>query len=116
MKPARLPLRGSLLIAAILVLTPLAAQTGFSGIATSGGSPLLNDPRAGEPGTIPAAPAAAVTEVFESASQATAGFVGRSAAPQPDLNADPNAYRGLWEIRPGNVVTPPQAARQAEMP
>lgn len=116
MNPARLPLHSTLLIAALAVIGPLAAQTGFSSIATSGGSPLLNDPNAGEAGTIPAAPPAAVTEVFESASQAPAGFVGRSDAPQPDLNADPKAYRGLWEIQPNNAVTPPEVRGHGAAP
>ncbi len=118
MKPTALPSRTLLFFAAMLVLAPLAAQTGGpSAGATTGGSPLLNDDRAGEPGTIPAAPAAPVA-IEEPSRHMPQGFVGPAssrASDLPDYNANAAAYRGLWEIHPNNGVTIPEAAATAPM-
>lgn len=109
-------LRSLLFVAGLLLLAPLAAQTGSPGVgATTGSSPLLNDDRAGEPGTIPAAPPAPAA-VEEPSRHVPLGFVGPSGGSNlPDYNANPSAYRGLWEIQPNNSVTIPKAAATVPM-
>lgn len=116
MNATAIPLRTLALVAGLLVLAPLAAQTGNrSAGPTTGGSPLLNDERAGEPGTIPAAPPAPAA-VEEPSSHMPLGFVGPSRGSDlPDYNANPNAYRGLWEIHPSNGVSIPEAGATAPM-
>lgn len=114
MSPTNLQLHPALLLIALLALSPLAAaETEAGKISTSGASPLLNDPRAGEPGTIPAAPAEeAVVSASESQpGPAPLGFVGPADAPQGAAGTDdPNLYRGLWEIQPDNSVKTPHAS------
>lgn len=117
MNPTAIDLRSLVLVAGLLILAPLAAQTGNSGVgATSGGSPLLNDDRAGEPGTIPAAPPTPAA-VEEPSRHMPLGFVGPSGGSGnlPDYNANPSAYRGLWEIHPNNGVSIPEAAATVPM-
>lgn len=109
-------LRSVLFLAGLLLLAPLAAQTDGPAVgATSGGSPLLNDERAGEPGTIPAEPPSPPA-VEEPSRHMPLGFVGPSGGGDPpDYNANPSAYRGLWEIQPNNGVTIPEAAATVPM-
>ena len=115
MNATALPPRSLMLVAGLLVIAPLAAQTGAAAGPTTGGSPLLNDERAGEPGTIPAAPPVPVA-AEEPSRHMPLGFVGPSSGRDlPDLNASPGNYRGLWEILPNNGVTIPEAAASAPM-
>jgi len=115
MNPTALPSRSLIFLAAMLVLAPLAAQTDSApAVATTGGSLLLNDERAGEPGTIPAAPPAPVV-IEEPSRHMPQGFVGPSGSDQSDYDADAVGYRGLWETQPNNSVTIPEAAATAPM-